>query len=831
MIVAMALAAVLAVAAGSADTIATRDTATAEAARALHDRASAHAADGRAADALRDYRAALEIRERVLGPDHLDVAATLAGMAGVQFDLGDFDACIALHRRALAIRERALGPDHPDVATSLMRIANGLERSGDAAAAVPLHERALAIYERALGPWHPSVARSLNNLALAYTTLGRLADARPLYERSVAIRDSMLGPGSPEAALSRLRLGMLHLKANEPAEAARVLGVAVDANRRTLGPNDPRGADADIALACALLRVGRDAEALDHALAAERATLDHLQVTAQGLDETEALYYSAYRSSGLQVGITLAAAHPRDTALVARVWDALARSRSVVLDEMAARRHWATDTDDPEVVRLLARVTNARDRLARLALTGGAQDSASAARFATAVADKRAAEQALADRSVAFRLQRSGAEAGLREIRAALPAGTALVSYAWSEILPRSGETDTTLGLVAFVLPPGGAPRAVALGDARKIEAAVRAWLQAIRRPPNPLRRARDERDCDSLGRALRARLWDPVAPLVKDASRVFVVPELGLHVVPFAALPDGRGRTLAETGPLLHLLAIERDLAALGGADSRLGRGLLAIGGPDFGRPATEHSRATGPCAPLTGGSFEPLPGAAAEVREIAAAWNATGEARATDGGMPARVLTGAAATERALREGAPGRRALHVAAHGFFLPEHCSTAETGASGVVERHPLLRGGLALAGANRRDTTVAPADDGMLMAEEIASLDLRGVEWVVLSACETGLGDVDVNEGVFGLRRALRAAGAGAVVMSLWRVGDADTREWMRALYEARFARGLDGPAAARAATREVLAARRRGGASAHPYHWAGFVIEDANPH
>jgi len=842
MTAALALAALIATAPGPAGaapagsprgTVERADTAaTAEAARTLHDRALADWGAGRTADALPAFRRALEIRERVLGPDHPDLAATLAGMAGLYYDLGDFASSIAFHRRALAIRERALGPGHTDVATSLMRLANSIERSGDPAAAVPLHERALAIYERALGPWHPAVARSLNNLALAHTSLGRLALARPLYERSIAIRDSMLGRASPEAALSRLRLGLLHLKTNDAAAAERLLRAAVEANQRALGASDPAGADAQIALACALLRLGRDDEALDHALAAERATLEHLRVTAQGLDETEALFYTAFRSSGLQVGITLAAAHPLDSAVVARVWDALARSRSVVLDEMTARRRWAADTDDPAVARLHANVAQARDRLARLALEGAGRDSASAARLAAAAASRREAEQALAERSAAFRRQRTGAEAGLSEIRAALPAGTALVSYAWSEMQPRAGESDTTLALVAFVLPPGAPPRAVALGPAGAMEAAVRGWLGAIRRPPDALRRAGAERECEALGRALRSRLWDPVAPLVAGASRVFVVPELGLHVVPFAALPDGRGGTLAESGPLLHLLAIERDLVATAGQDPP-GRGLLAIGGPEFGRPGaadgTVAARAVpDPCAPLASAGFDPLPGAAAEAQEVAAVWDASPVARGS-GDARARVRVGPAASERALREGAPGRRALHVAAHGFFLPERCTSAGPGGA-TVDRHPLLRGGIALAGANRRDSTSAPADDGILTAEEIASLDLRGLDWVVLSACETGLGEVDVNEGVFGLRRAFRTAGAGAVVMSLWRVDDADTRAWMRALYEARFVRGLDGPAAARAATRAVLATRRAAGASIHPYHWAGFVIEDAGP-
>jgi CHAT domain-containing protein len=185
--------------------------------------------------------------------------------------------------------------------------------------------------------------------------------------------------------------------------------------------------------------------------------------------------------------------------------------------------------------------------------------------------------------------------------------------------------------------------------------------------------------------------------------------------------------------------------------------------------------------------------------------------------------------ARERAVRTGVHGRQALHVATHGFFLPPRCPFIAAGTdenAPVTRRHPLLRAGLALAGANQRAATPDPADDGILTAEEVAALDLGSLDWVVLSACETGLGELDINEGVLGLRRAFRAAGARAIVMSLWRVDDAVTAEWMEALYRSRFGRGLDGAAAARGASREILSARRAAERSTHPFYWAAFAFE-----
>ncbi|MGQ0722786.1 MAG: tetratricopeptide repeat protein, partial [Candidatus Eiseniibacteriota bacterium] len=730
------------------------------AAQALHALGIAYRNAGRSLDALRTHRRALEIRERVLGTEHPDVAWTLLNLANVYYDLGDFAESARLNRRALGIREKLLGPEHVHVAVSLMNLGNALERSGDAAAAVPLHERALDIYERAYGPWHRSVAQVLNNLALAQATLGCTDAARPLFERSIAIRDSLLGPGSAEAARTRLRLGRLLLDANAPDEAERVLRQAAAANREHLGADHPFAQDATIALAEALLRLGRAGEALDLALEAERVTLQHLRITAQGLDEAQALIYTASRSSGLQVALTAAAAAPRDTAVVARTWDALARSRSVVLDEMAQRRHWAAAGGDTAALRLHARVAAARDRLAHLAL-GGADT------LAAAIAAKREAEQALAEHSLAFRRELRGSGAGLAEIAAALPQGSALVTWAWYEDLFLGVASESTTSVVAFVLAADGpGPRAVPLGLARDVEAKVHAWLSAMRRPPDALRRGADEEACESLGRRVRETIWDPVAALCAGASRVFVAPESPLLVVPFAALPDGRGRTLAETGPVFCALAVERDLVAAAAREHGGGRGLLALGGPAFDAdPAI--ARAAGlrveedPCAVLAGGRFAPLPGSAAEVTEIARAWESAERGVASED--RAKVLTGAAASERALREGAPGRRALHVAAHGFFLPESCAVSGS-EDGADTAHPLLRGGLALAGANDRSSARDPADDGILTAEEIAGLDLDALEWVALSACDTGLGELDLNEGVLGLRRAFRAAGARALV-------------------------------------------------------------------
>jgi CHAT domain-containing protein len=138
--------------------------------------------------------------------------------------------------------------------------------------------------------------------------------------------------------------------------------------------------------------------------------------------------------------------------------------------------------------------------------------------------------------------------------------------------------------------------------------------------------------------------------------------------------------------------------------------------------------------------------------------------------------------------------------------------------------NPLLLSGLAFAGANRRSGSPASAENGILTAEEVASIDLDGAACVILSACETGLGRIEAGEGILGLRRAFQAAGARTVVTSLWRVDDEATRRWMQSFYEARSVGNLNPAEAVREASRSVLAARRSRGLSAHPFYWAGFL-------
>jgi CHAT domain-containing protein len=184
-----------------------------------------------------------------------------------------------------------------------------------------------------------------------------------------------------------------------------------------------------------------------------------------------------------------------------------------------------------------------------------------------------------------------------------------------------------------------------------------------------------------------------------------------------------------------------------------------------------------------------------------------------------------GPEADEEAFKRLAPGRHVLHLATHGFFVGGECEAVGKRPASPGARGFGLRSGLALSGANHRDDR-APSgnEDGVLTGEEIGSLDLSRAELVVLSACNSGIGQPADAEGVFGLRRAFQASGVRSLVMSLWAVRDRAAGAWMEAFYREFLTHGRGTAGAAAAASRSILDSRRKDRLSTHPFFWGGFI-------
>ncbi len=774
------------------------------------------------------YDRSLAIREAAFGQQHDMVGTVVYNLALVDASLGDFERARQEYQRAITIWEGVYGPEHVIVARALAAQAEVIRSLGRPAEARTLFERALTIQERSLGAQHRSVAITLKELAETLRQMHRGAEAWPYIERAQRV---WVARGSPD---DREYAALLALAAEVRAEqgaldiATRAYDRAVAMYERVFGSDHPEVAQVRLGLARTLARTAQKGRALSLAAAAEESGREHLRLMLRSLPERQALSYAEKRPRGVDLMVSLVG--EAATATPAAI-DAVIRSRALVLDEVAARRRATTALAASGADSRVAALRAAQQRLANLLVQG--PGSMPRARYdALLEATRRqseAAEREAATSSAAFRQAQSLSQAGLAEVMQALPPATALISYVRFERQatrpgPRGVEAFGIPSYLGFILRPGRDPVAVPLGSSSAIDDEVASWRRVL--AAEALEARTDRRSSNEIGQELRRRIWDPIAPHLVGSSTVLVVADGALGLLPLSALPTRSGGYLVEDGRALHYLTAERDVISIA-APRVAPLGLLALGGPTFDEaPAASGTLRGGttPCDSLQSTVFGPLDGTRAEVQEIARLWpQALGTPEAH---------IGAEASEPLLKREAHSHRVIHLATHGFFLGGPCAPASPpgtrgvgGLSSAAEHDNSLRlSGLAFAGANRRAQTKAGEDDGILTAEEVVSLDLSGTEWAVLSACDTGVGEIKAGEGVFGLRRAFQVAGARTVIMSLWSVEDQSTRAWMRALYEGRFQRHLSTADAVHQASLSVLRDRRARGLSTHPFFWAAFV-------
>jgi CHAT domain-containing protein len=386
-------------------------------------------------------------------------------------------------------------------------------------------------------------------------------------------------------------------------------------------------------------------------------------------------------------------------------------------------------------------------------------------------------------------------------VQRAIPADAALVEYAvFRPFDPRAERNGDAYGpphYAAYILRRYGAPRGVDLGGASAIDHDVEALREGLRDPKCA--------DWPRRARVVAQHIMRPLHPLIGDATRLLVSPDGDLNFIPFEALVDEHGHYLIERYAINYLTS-GRDLLRMNHEPIKTGPPVV-VANPLFGEPPRE----SGARPPMY---FAPLGGTAAEASAIATLFPS------------AKLLTGRLATKDALqRLNAP--RVLHIASHGFFLPDDSTGRQQGRGGrtaaaraapvvAADVNPLLRSGLALAGAN---VPHGSSSDGILTALEASSLNLWGTKLVTLSACDTGIGEVKNGEGVYGLRRAFVLAGTETLVMSLWQVSDAVAREMM-VTYYTRLRAGLGRGDALRQAKLAMLRHKGR----QHPYYWASFI-------
>lgn len=816
-------------------------------AASLNDIARIHDEKGQYARALPLYKRAVKIARKQGVRGNATLAEYLGNLGGLYFVLGDWEQAQTLKKEALKLAVTTFGDDHLTSATHANNLAVVYDSTGKHAEAKPLFEWALKVREEQLGKEHAHVGVTLHNLAKTHYSLGNYGEAEPMFQRALAIWTKELGATSREVGVCNRSLAETYDKLGDVQKAEKHFRTSIDTMIEALGPTHQEVGAFQYVFAEYLARQGRFGEAVRSFHQAQLAEMASLRTMSSNISERWLTEYLTTRRHMLVAYLSLVGGMAGNDPVVARqaldIW--LAR-KGIILDARMQFRRKMVASDNYKANRVFKKLSKVRAELSYLGTTGKGADSD---RMDRLMAEKNELEDQLAHLSQSFAKGRARTKADVEAVARALPKGSALVDIARIARADFRNMRWLPAHYLAFVLPAGqpDAVQLLDLGSADEIDGLVAQYRDAV------LQGA----DYTPFSRSLFSVVFKPLMPHLGDAKDVFVSPDGVLSFVPMEVLMQDDDSFLVDEYAFNYLTS-GRDVMEFHTSSGKPGPSLV-LGDPDFnfkngrGMQRTQvvrlgRAKKNGyvRSADLRGMVFDPLPATRKEAEAV--------YAMIRKNERKTKLRLGPDAVERALLK-AKKPRILHLATHGFFLSDQelqalqeigthrgVSIQEKGAlppdaesmqppaqslakASVSYENPLLRTGLALAGANNALAVKDPREStGIFTAEKVLGMDLEGTELVVLSACETGMGKAKSGEGVYGLRRAFLQAGAKSLVMSMWPVPDKETLELMETFYR-NLDEGKNRGQALRNAilTQKKVVAERYG--TPNPFYWGAFVF------
>jgi len=763
------------------------------------------------------YSRALAIREKILDPNHPLIAGGLNNLGTVAAARGDKAKAREYYDQVLQIRLKSNGPDSPETALALNNIAN---LYSDIPTAEPFYQKALAIREKALGPDDPDVGQTLYNFAVLYSSNGDFARAEPLAQRSLTIFENRLGENHPYVSYSLHLLAAINKNLGDYAKAEALYLRAVEIKEKTQPFHPDLGlAYADLANLYAVK--GDTDKAIEYQTKANNLLEFNISLNLTiGSEKEKHAYINTFSAIENQTLTFNFLSAPTSQAAAELGATTVLQRKGRVLDSLSANMGALRQRSNKDDQKLLDDLNQTTGRLVNTVLDGAGDTAADA--YKKRIADL---EQQRMDLESKISSQASGffersKSATLSDVRSALPDDAALIEFAvFNPISPKTFEFSDDVDdpgsrapahYAVYVITKNTGLKWKDLGEAKQIDDQIDSVRGALRDP--------SRKDATEMLRSLDGTIMQPLRTLTGAATHLFISPDGEMSLLPFEALVDESGHFLVEKYSFTYLTSgrdLLRSQRTAGGKEPP-----LIVADPMFGpadpattgKPASNRGMSSKVATRDMGNTyFAPLAGSAEEAKRIKELF------------PDARLLTGAAASETAIKA-ANAPKILHLATHGFFLEDEAAAgAKLSRSGKPNSpanarldNPLLRSGLAFAGANSRKPG---ADNGILTALEASGLNLWGTKLVVLSACDTGLGEVRTGEGVYGLRRAFVLTGAESLVMSLWPVSDYITRELMVGYYK-NLKAGMGRGEALRQIELDML---KRPGRS-HPFYWASFI-------
>jgi CHAT domain-containing protein/tetratricopeptide (TPR) repeat protein len=773
---------------------------------------------GRFYQAEECFQDCLVILEIKVGPEDSRTISILKDLASVKSALGRYSEAALLLERFLAHDDDLVTEAMANVfarrqesVDARIELSRAYRLMGDYSRAKALLDNKIAFEEANYKNWEngDGLADALNELALLNVATGEYETARELFLKVVDLwnesgqarelggaltnlADLLLRVGDPELA-EEVQLKAFDLwKENLPVGHPDILkgkwnlgrvdyerGLYDDAvnqyrwvvdHRTELFPDHPLLVESWDGLAKVLLELQDEKQALTASRQADQYRLKQLEsMLSLTTERQRMLFQESWQPYDLLASLGSAEDLAR----------CVLRYKGVVLDSVMEDRLYALAGQDPELSSLVEKVQQARERLLELSFQPEEPLTETQRLERMAEGPKLRAEIELWEKQLAESFtnlgqSRRSLKVEVDEVEKALPNGSVLVEFV--KYKQHLGEREWESAYGAVVLSADSPPAWVPLGSAAELEETVVSYQSLVRGRTGgravTLEVLKTENRSTALEK-LYQQLWSPIQAVIPEGTKLLVLsPDAQLNFVSFVTLLNSDGQFLGERYGILYV-ATGRDLLAQPLALSQQESSAVLIGNPTYSTEVIAGAALSELRGSRPELNFAPLPGTA---RECASLAKLTGDNTQT--------FTGNEATEKRLGE-VKAPRVLHLATHGFFL-----SASAESTGTEMGNPMNRSGLALAGAQttadlwkKGQTPKESANDGILTAQEVGGLDLRGTRLVTLSACDTGSGVAQAGEGVLGLRRGFAQAGAQNLVMTLWPVDDRQTAAFMADFY------------------------------------------------
>jgi len=779
--------------------------------------------------------------ENVMGKENPVYSIIINNMGGLYFEMGNYEKAEPLILEASAIWEKAYGKENPEYANNLNNQALVYLRMGNNDKAELLFLEASAIWEKAYGKENPEYAIFLDNLAVIYKRMGTYDKAEPFMLEAKSIREKILGNETRDYAYSTFNLGELYYAMGNYDKAERFFLETKDILIKVLG-KDHLDYAINLNQLAEMYEIQKRFSASERLLA-EASALEQARLykSMSFLSERELANFAAkiQENEANLGGYLLARSRTNKTGtLPALAFDIALFQKGFLLTAAARLSALAASSPESEAINLLLK--NYHRNLA--------------AEYAKPITDRKGVAE-LEEKANASEKELANTVAGYAEairqvkwqdVQTALKKDETAIEFLHFKVFfPK--KTDSTM-YAALVLRPGAEqPKFIPLFEEKQLDSLFKTSGERKADYVNNLYSLSD-RGVIVLGKpqkSLYELLWKPLEKELAGAKTVYFSTSGLLHRLNFSAVPVSQDSMLADKYELVELgstrqlvvpqqfamknnyallfggIQYDMDSTAIISANSGLENGTLTSrGGLSFSQ--------TDPT--LRSGSWNYLPGTEKEIVAVAKMMQ--------NNGIETQSRSGWEATEEAFKTIGQNQkqspRILHFATHGFFFPDpkYVSYRQSALGEDQEPvfrtsdNPLIRSGMLLAGANYAWSRPAGSksirpdmEDGILTAYEISQMNLSHTELVVLSACETGLGDIQGNEGVYGLQRAFKIAGVRYLIMSLWQVPDKQTSHLMITFYKKWLEEKMEIPEAFRAAQKELREA------GLDPYQWAGFIL------